>query len=429
MKKEAIFANFSKLNREQRYQKLLSLGFLTSDEIALLERAVEQPYINLADQLIENVIGCMPLALGIAVNFVIDDTPRVIPMAVEETSIVAAASAAAKWICNRGTITTAIQGHNIIGQIQVAKVNDLSKLQRLLTLHKDTLIDDVNHNVVPSLVKRGGGVNDLVVRHIQRDNGKYMAIIHVHMNPCDAMGANLVSQVCEYLKNPIEDLTQEKVTMCILSNLTDTKLITAKVSIPNIDLAFADKIIEANLFAKLDPYRAATHNKGIMNGIDPVLIATGNDWRAVEAGMHAYAARDYQYRALTRWHLAESTLTGELTAPMAVGIVGGVTRLHPLAQLSLKLLRVQSADELARIAMAVGLVQNFAALRALTNEGIIKGHMKLHINNLVLSSGATAEEQPLLLEKLTAFFQQQRKVTTSDATRLLAEIRQQYVNT
>ncbi|HAT8189777.1 TPA: hydroxymethylglutaryl-CoA reductase, degradative, partial [Legionella pneumophila] len=273
-------------------------------------------------------------------------------------------------------------------------------------------------------VKRGGGVTDLQVRHLKREDGQDMAVIHLTMNSCDAMGANIINQVLEYLKQPIEQITGEEVTMCILSNLNDQKLTTAQVIIRNIDPILGQKLQEASLFAEIDPYRAATHNKGVMNGIDPVLIATGNDWRAVEAGIHAYAARSGQYKAITRWRYQNEILTGELTAPIIVGTVGGVTSLHPTAKMCLRMMDITSANQLSQVIAAVGLVQNLGALKALCTDGIIQGHMKLHIDNLLLVAGANENEMPVLKEKLQEWLNLNKRVSLNNAYDLLAEIRQ-----
>ncbi|NYQ91430.1 hydroxymethylglutaryl-CoA reductase, degradative, partial [Escherichia coli] len=214
---------------------------------------------------------------------------------------------------------------------------------------------------------------------------------------------------------PIEQITGEEVTMCILSNLNDQKLTTAQVIIRNIDPILGQKLQEASLFAEIDPYRAATHNKGVMNGIDPVLIATGNDWRAVDAGIHAYAARSGQYKAITRWRYQNEILTGELTAPIIVGTVGGVTSLHPTAKMCLRMMDITSANQLSQVIAAVGLVQNLGALKALCTDGIIQGHMKLHIDNLLLVAGANENEMPVLKEKLQEWLNLNKRVSLNNA--------------
>ena len=241
---------------------------------------------------------------------------------------------------------------------------------------------------------------------------------------CDAMGANIINQVLEYLKIPLENLTGEQVTMCILSNLNDEKITKATVQIHDVEPELGHKLQEASFFAETDPYRAATHNKGVMNGIDPILIATGNDWRAVEAGVHAYAARDGQYKAITKWRYQDGTLTGTIEAPIVVGTVGGVTALHPTANVCLRMMGVQSAEKLSRIIAAVGLVQNLGAIKALSTEGIIQGHMKLHIDNLLMVAGATSEEMPILKERLQNWLKIYKRVSLKNAHELLDELRQ-----
>lgn len=390
-----LFQGFSRLNREERFSRLLELGALTDEDVAYLRQGGVDD-ITLADKLIENVIGYFQLPLGVATNFRIDHHDYIIPLAVEETSIIAALSKTAKWVRQQGEITTWVDGECIIGQIQLAKVKNFARFEALFQQHKNALIQKANEDVATNMVKRGGGVRDLHLRHLVRDDGADMAIIHLMMNSCDAMGANIINQVLEYLKTPLENLSGEQVSMCILSNLNDQKLTTARVVINEVDDELGERLQEASLFAEKDPYRAATHNKGVMNGIDPVLIATGNDWRAVEAGIHAYAARSGQYRAITRWRYNEGQLTGQLTAPLIVGTVGGVTALHPTASMCLRMMGIESANHLARIIAAVGLVQNLGAIKALCTEGIIQGHMKLHIDNLLLVAGANEDEMPIL---------------------------------
>jgi hydroxymethylglutaryl-CoA reductase len=418
-----LFQGFSKLSREARFQRLLDLGALTPQDIAFLNQGGIKS-LELADRLIENVIGYFQLPLGVATHFNIDGEDYVIPLAVEETSIIAALSKSAKWIRQQGKITTSVKGNCIVGQIQLAKVRDFASFTALFEKNRSYLIEMANEEAAASMVKRGGGVLDLTLRHLARPDGGDMAVIHLSMNSCDAMGANCINQVLEYLKTPIQNLSGEEVTMCILSNLNDQKLTTATVTIHNPDPQLAHKLQEASLFAEMDPYRAATHNKGVMNGIDPVLIATGNDWRAVEAGVHAYAVRNGQYQPITTWRYQDETLTGVLTAPLVVGTVGGVTALHPTAKMCLRMMGIQSANHLSRIVAAVGLVQNLGALTALCTEGIIQGHMKLHIDNLLLVAGANEKEEPVLKERLQKWLDLHKRVSLNIAFDLLAEIRQ-----
>lgn len=423
-KLEDIFKGFSKLSREERLEALQSVGALKPEEAQFLSEGGLKD-TGLGEKFIENVIGYFQLPLGVATNFNIDGKDFVIPMAVEETSIVAAVCKTAKWIRESGSITTEVLGNEIIGQIQCAKIKNFASFEKQILSQKNFLIDLANREVAFGLVRRGGGVTDLRVRQVPRGDGQDMAVIHILMDPCDAMGANIMNQVCEFLKNPIEEFTGEKVTMCILSNLVDSKVTRATVHIRNVDPELAEKIEEASLFAQQDPYRAATNNKGVLNGIDPVVIATGNDWRAVEAGIHAYAARDGQYRSITRWHRdGEGGLIGIFEAPLVVGTVGGVTALHPTAMMSMRMLGTQSANELSRVMAAVGLVQNLGALKALTTVGIIEGHMKLHTKNLALGAGAEEKELPLVQKKLEEILAVRKRISLSNAIEVLMELRQ-----
>jgi hydroxymethylglutaryl-CoA reductase len=417
-----IFKGFSKLSRSERLDALEETGVIEIKDVDYLEKGGLKD-IALGEKFIENVIGYFQIPLGVATNFRIDDKDYVIPMAVEETSIVAAASKTAKWVRETGTIKTDVVGSEIIGQIQCAQIKNYLEFERSLLAQKNYLIEIANRDVAFGLVRRGGGVTDIRVRRVPRGDGGDMAIVHVLMDPCDAMGANIINQVCEFLKEPIEQFTGEKVTMCILSNLVDTKITRVEITMSGIDPELAEKIEEASLFAQQDPYRAATNNKGVLNGIDPILIATGNDWRAVEAGIHAYAARDGQYRSITRWKRVGSQLVGMFEAPLIVGTVGGVTTLHPTASMCLKMLNVKSANELSRIIAAVGLVQNLGALRALTTVGVVEGHMKLHIKNLTLGAGANEREIPIVQKKLEEILEIRKRISLSNAVEVLKELR------
>lgn len=417
-----LFQGFSKLTREERFARLQQMGVLTSEDIDYLRAGCVQNTV-LAEKLIENVIGYFQLPIGVATNFHIDGQDYVIPLAVEETSIIAALSKTAKWIRQQGTITTHVDGECILGQIQLAKVRDFARFAEIFAENKLFLIEKANEDVAISMVKRGGGVMDMQLRHIVRPDGGDMAVIHLTMNCCDAMGANIMNQVLEYLKTPLEQLSGESVSLCILSNLNDQKITTAIVTVDGVDPELGLRLQEASIFAETDPYRAATHNKGVMNGIDAVLIATGNDWRAVEAGVHAYAARSGQYKAITQWRYKEGRLIGKFSAPIIVGTVGGVTSLHPTAKMCLRMMNIQSANHLSRLIAAVGLVQNLGAITALCTEGIIQGHMKLHIDNLVLVAGASELETPVLKEKLHYWLVANKRVSLNNAREILAEIR------
>lgn len=416
------FSGFSKLDLNERLGRLVKMGALSSEDVKFLKNDKGLD-LSLAENFIENAIGYFQLPMGVAANFIIDGKSYAIPMAVEETSIIAAASKTAKWIREYGSITTEVVGKNIIGQIQIAKVRDYDRLANALHSNKNQLIEKLNQDVANGLVLRGGGVKSIELRKVSRDDGDFMAVIHVQVDACDAMGANIMNQICEDLRPRIEALSNEKVTMCILSNLVDTKLTRAKVRLKGLDKDLMMKIQEASLFAEKDPYRAATNNKGVLNGIDPILIATGNDWRAVEAGIHAYACRNGRYSSVTQWKVKGDELIGIFEAPIIVGVVGGMTRLHPMAKLSLKMMAIESAEQLSRICAAVGLVQNLGALRALTTVGIIEGHMKLHIKNLSLGAGAKDSEMPYVQKRLEEILAMTKKISLSNAIEVLKELR------
>lgn len=416
-----LMTGFYKLPRAERLTRLKQLCDLSVEDLAVLSG--DQPFdTEIAENLIENVVGTFSIPLGVATHFNIDGRDVLIPMAVEETSIVAASSATAKWVRQDGSITTEMKGRLIIGQIQIPYPKSIENLKTVIHRERFNLIQIAN-DCFPSLVDRGGGVRDIIVR----DLGE-MAVIHVNADPCDAMGANMINQVCEILKPHIESLTGERVGLCILSNLMDGRIARAELVIRGVDSEVARGVEEAARFAKADPYRAATHNKGVMNGIDPVIIATGNDWRAVEAGVHAYAARSGRYQPVTDWKAVETSkgweLHGSIEVPMQVGVVGGVTRVHPTAKVALKMMGVKTAEELARICVAVGLVQNLGALKALATVGIVSGHMKLHATNLAIAAGAELHEVHLVREALGRDLLNGQAIGQARAKEILEQIRE-----
>ena len=421
--KKELFKGFSRLTMAERFSRLLEMGALTQTDIKYLKSGGLKK-TDLAEKFIENVIGYFQLPLGVATNFCIDGKRKVIPMAVEETSIIAAASKTARWVSEYGTIKTSVKGSGVIGQIQIAQVKDLQNLKKVIQKNEKEWIKKLHEDVVPSMHKRGGGVIGFKLR----SPSEGMAVIHVVINTCDAMGANIVNQVCEYLRTLIESATDEKISVCIVSNLSDTCLTTAEVVMSGLDRESMQKIEQASLFAESDPYRAATSNKGVMNGIDAILIATGNDWRAVSAGVHAYSAREGGYQSITKWRVKNDKLYGSFTAPLMLGTVGGMTRLHPTARMCLKMLEVKEASSLARICAAVGLVQNLGALRALTTVGIIEGHMKLHIKNLTLGAGAKGWEIPVIQKHLEIIFGFKNRISLSQAVEALRVLRKETAN-
>ena len=390
------FPGFYNISLDERLDRLSRFVPLTPEERYQLKREALPPVI--AEQMVENVIGVFGLPLGLAVNFRIGDRDYVIPMAVEESSVIAAASHVAKLVREHGRITTSSTDPIMMGQIQVVGVKDPEAARGRILAAKDRLLEIANEQD-PVLREVGGGAKDIEVRILDTVRGP-MLVLHLFVDVRDAMGANAVNTMSEALGLFVEGLTGGKVMLRILSNLADRRLARARLEVA--PAAFdehdwkgeevAEGIVNAYAFALADPYRAATHNKGVMNGVDALMIATGNDWRAIEAGAHAYAARDGQYRPLSKWDRSpDGKLVGEIEMPMPAGLVGGATRVHPSAALCLKILGVKSARELAEVAAAVGLVQNLGALRSLVTEGIQRGHMILHARNVAMSAGAVGE--------------------------------------
>ncbi len=382
-----------------------------------------------ADHMIENVIGLHSLPLGIALNFIVNGREVLIPMAIEEPSVVAGASFMAKLARAGGGFFATADEPQMIGQIQIIGLDDPATARLKIYEHKAELLAAADE-VDPILKRLGGGARDLQVRLIEDSPIGPFLVVHLIYDVRDAMGANAINTACERLAPRLEQISGGKVHLRILSNLADRRLARARVSIPAKALAFEnysgeevrDGIIAAWAFAAADPYRAATHNKGIMNGVDAVVIATGNDWRAIEAGAHAYAARSGRYTSLSTWGKDEQgNLVGSLEMPMAVGIVGGATRVHPAARAAIRLMGVQTAAELAEIIVSVGLAQNLAALRALATEGIQRGHMSLHARQVAIAAGASGD----LIEKIAARMVAEKTIRIDRAEELLREFTSQ----
>lgn len=418
---------FYELKLEERIRKVAELAGLSAEDIDVLSGpAGLSP--ERADQMIENVIGIHALPLGIAVNFLINGRDYLIPMAIEEPSVVAGASFAARLAREGGGFQAHTTEPEMIAQIQILDVADPWSARYALLAAKERILGRANE-VDAVLVRLGGGARDVEVRVFPDSPVGPMVVLHVIFDCRDAMGANAVNTVAETLTPLVEEITGGRVNLRILSNLADRRLARAKAIVPAKALAFAgfdgatvvERILEAHALAVVDPYRAATHNKGIMNGIDAVVIATGNDWRAVEAGAHAYAARSGRYTSLSTWNKNEAgDLVGTLELPLALGIVGGATRVHPTARVALKILGVHTARELAEVVVSVGLAQNLAALRALATEGIQRGHMSLHARQVAIAAGASGDEIARIAERLVA----ERNVRVERATELLALMRE-----
>ncbi|MCL5995539.1 MAG: hydroxymethylglutaryl-CoA reductase [Chloroflexi bacterium] len=426
-----------------RLPLLARLAALTDADIEALRQGLS---LEQADHMIENVVATYALPFAVATNFVVNGRVVLVPMVVEESSVVAACSFAAKLARAGGGFTAGSSEPVMIGQIQLLDVPDLAQASQRVQQSADELVTWLNTQNPATMSKHARAVG-IEIRELEMRDSDFaqyagpsqyvgvqspisnlqspispMLIVHVLYDCGDAMGANLVNTACEALAPRLEVLTGGRANLRILSNLSDRRLAWARCVIPKqaldetldthdaiqnpksqilTGLSVQNRIVEASVFAELDPYRAATHNKGVMNGVDAVVIATGNDWRAIEAGAHAYAARSGRYTALTRWRQnAQGDLMGEIELPMAVGTVGGATRVHPTAQVALKILAVYSARELAEIIACVGLAQNFAAIRALAAEGIQRGHMSLHARQIALAAGATGERVDQIAEQL-----------------------------
>jgi len=419
MSKTSRIPGFYKLSMEERLRRIAEYANLTEEEIMLLKKEGNLNF-KTADLMIENVIGTMAYPFAVAVNFLINNKDYIVPMVIEETSVVAAASNAAKVMRRDGGIKATTTGPVMIGQIQLVDVKDPWYTRMVILDHKDEIMRIANEQD-PILVKLGGGAKDVEVRVIDTPKGP-MVITHLIVDVRDAMGANAVNTMSEKVAPFIERITGGKVYLRIISNLAVKRLVRAWVRVYKEDIGgeeVVDGIINAWAFAAGDPYRAATHNKGIMNGVIAVALATAQDHRAIEAGAHAYAARTGRYLPLSVWEKDENgNLVGSLEMPMAVGLVGGATRVHPIARIALKILGVKTASELSEIMGAVGLAQNFAALRALATEGIQKGHMRLHARNIAVMAGATGN----LIDKVAEIMVRDNKIRFDYAKELIEKL-------
>ena len=417
-------AGFYNLSIEERLARAASAAGLTPEELSAW--ATGGISLESADHMIENTIGLHALPLGLGLNFQINGRDVLVPMAIEEPSVVAGASFMAKLARTGGGFQATTSAPLMIGQMQVLNIANLAEASFKLYEHKAELLA-VADEIDPVLKKFGGGARDLEVRIFPDSPVGGFLVVHLIYDVRDAMGANAVNTACERLAPQVEAITGGKVHLRILSNLADRRITRARCRIPVKELAFEgfsgetvrDGIIAAYAFAAVDPYRAATHNKGIMNGVDAVVIATGNDWRAIEAGAHAYAARGGRYTSLSTWGAnAEGDLVGTLEMPMAVGIIGGATKVHPAARAALKLMEVKTASDLAEIIVAVGLAQNMAALRALATEGIQRGHMSLHARQVAIAAGASGD----MIEKIAARMVEEKVVRIDRAEELLKDL-------
>lgn len=427
--KTSRLPGFYKLTIQERIAKLADIFELSVEDV---ETLASQGALSLttADKMIENAVGIYSLPIGLGLNFLINGKDYLVPMAIEEPSVVASASHIAKVVREAGGFTATASERLMIAQIQVVGVADWGAACETLLEAKQNLIAAANA-VHPSMVARGGGCRDIELRLLNDEPGSaysQMLVVHLIVDTCDAMGANTVNTMAEALAPSIEELTGGKVYLRILSNYTDQCVAKARCVIPPALLQtkefsgedVRDGVILAWEFADSDVYRAVTHNKGVMNGVDAVVIASGNDWRAIEAAAHAHAARDGRYRSMTVWSKDESgNLVGELELPMPVGTVGGSIGLHPMAQIAHKFLRVHSAAELAQVIVTVGLAQNLGALKALVTHGIQKGHMALHARSVAMTAGAEGE----LIDKVAEALVRSKEIRVSKAKELLEQLR------
>ncbi len=412
-------SGFYKLSMEERQKLLSSLANLNQDEMKILK---ELGYFTVTqiDTLIENVVGSYQLPFGIALNFTINDKDYIIPMVIEEPSVVAAASNAAKMARKHGGFHSEEVKPIMISQIQITKLKDVERSKKSLQDNKEKLLKIANDQD-PMLNELGGGARDIEIREINTNKGK-MIILHLLVNVLDAMGANVVNTMAEAISPSIEEISGGKVYLRIVSNLATHRLARCRATFDK-EMLGGEEVVEGILnayeFAVADPYRATTHNKGIMNGIVALTLATGNDTRAIEAGSHAYASLNGQYSPLTKFKLdSDGNLVGEIEVPLALGIIGGMTKIHPMARVALKILNVKSASELSQVGAALGLAQNVAALRALASEGIQKGHMALHSRNIAKVAGVPDE----LLEKVAQEMIKEKKIRVDYAKHILQRI-------
>lgn len=423
---KTVNRKFRKLNRNARIEALRDAGYLSEHAVSLLVAGQQCLDADTAEHMIENVLGVFGLPEGVAINFPLNGRHYMVPMVVEEPSVVAALSFAALLAEKSGGFKADVDEPVIYGQIHLADVPDFNNAKNAVLANKSRLIEQANA-LMPSMVQRGGGARELRVRDLGKSNSsKSLAVVDIAIDTRDSMGANLVNTVCEAIAPEIERLTNGRAILKILSNLADQALARARVRFTPEQLAGAgfsggelrDRVVLANEFALKDTYRATTHNKGIFNGIDAVAIATGNDWRSVEAAGHAYAARDGAYKALTQWQVdVDGCLAGSIELPMKVGTVGGSLQSNPAVAINQNLLGITSAKELAGLMAAVGLAQNFAALRALAGAGIQQGHMTLHARSVAL----TANTPPDLFDRVVKALVDEGEIKVWRAQELIKE--------
>ncbi len=420
MQKISPTADLHRITLEERLNFVEKWAELTKEEVELVHNAGSLGF-DQASQMIENAIGTIPIPLGLAANFLINGREYLIPMAIEEPSVIAAASNGARMARVLGGFTTSSSDPIMIGQIQVTKVGDPQKACQAILNAKAKIMEKANEQH-PTLVSIGGGAKDIQVKVLETISGP-MVIAELQVNCGDAMGANAVNTMVETVSPMIEEVTGGKVYLRIISNLADRRLAMARAVFAKEIVGgeeVVDGILQAYAFALADPYRSVTHNKGIMNGVTAVVMATGNDTRAIEAGAHGYACRSGKYLPLTAWEKnQDGDLIGSIEIPMAVGLVGGATRVHPVARANVKILGVKTANELGEVIASVGLAQNLAALRALAAEGIQRGHMALQARNVAIEAGASGDLVNMIVKKMV----DEKNIRVDRAKQLLEELR------
>jgi hydroxymethylglutaryl-CoA reductase len=416
MRKSSLISGFYKLSPKRRLAFVKEFAHLTNEEAAMLQNTGALP-MELADRMIENVVGAFPVPLGIATNFLINRRDYLIPMAIEEPSVVAAASYAAKMAREGGGFYTSSTPPIMMGQIQVLNVKDPYAARMRVIQSKEEILKKANEQD-PVLVSAGGGAKDIDAKIVSTTHGP-MLIVEMHVDCRDAMGANAVNTMAEAVAPIVERTAKGHVYLRIMSNLATRRLVRASCVVPKASVGgenVVDGVVDAYAFAAADPFRAATHNKGILNGVIAVILATCNDHRAIEAGAHAFAARTGIYTSLSTWEKNENgDLVGSVEMPMAVGLVGGAVKTHPVAQIAVKILGVKTANEFGELLAAVGLAQNLGALRALASEGIQRGHMSLHARNVAIMAGATGD----LIDKVATKMVEERRVRMDRAEELI----------
>ncbi len=419
MTKSSVISGFYKLSLKERLAIIKDFAGLTDEEIHLLENTGALTF-DVADHMVENVIGVFPEPLGVGVNFQINGKDYMVPMATEEPSVIAAASYAAKMVRDGGGFHTSSTAPVMIGQIQLVKIKDAKLAKKQVLDAKGEILKKANDQD-PVLNSFGGGAKDIDAKIIDTSMGQ-MVIVELYVDCRDAMGANAVNTMAEAIAPMIEELTGGHVYLRIISNLATKRLAKAWCTVPKEALggeAIVEGIAYASAFAAADPYRAATHNKGALNGMIAVVLATGNDHRAIEAGAHAYAALSGKYTSISQWTKNKNgDLEGVIELPMAVGLIGGAVKTHPIARIAMKILNVKSANEFAEVIAAVGLAQNLGALRALSSEGIQRGHMNLHARNIAVTAGAKDD----MVDKVAAQMVKERKVRVDRAKEIIEEL-------